>query len=305
MFYPGRELPVRLRDPDRSVHRRDATASWRAARARGNCPKIIHTNTGDRILAVRPVAASPPIRSATRDGAEPDNVRIYHFAGTQHVGMQPTMPKGVCAMPPNHGRLPRRCCAPTWSSLDRWVKDGTPPPPSRHPRIADGSLVETTGAERRDPGLHAGQRTQPAAALRLRPGFRQGHHRQGAAGRARGSLPRPGAEGRPRRQRDQRRAPARHRGADRDRDRLVGAQRRRPAAPANCAISTARICRSPRPRPSARRPATAACRSRSATAGPADYAAKVRDAAAALEKDGYLLPEDVERITARASNVAW
>jgi hypothetical protein len=39
--------------------------------------------------------------------------------------------------------------------------------------------------------------------------------------------------------------------------------------------------------------------------GPADYAAKIRDAALALQKDGLLLPEDVERITARASSVAW
>ena len=38
---------------------------------------------------------------------------------------------------------------------------------------------------------------------------------------------------------------------------------------------------------------------------PADYAAKVHGAALALEKDGYLLPEDVERISARAATVAW
>ncbi len=39
--------------------------------------------------------------------------------------------------------------------------------------------------------------------------------------------------------------------------------------------------------------------------GPADYAAKIHAAAMALQKDGLLLPEDVERITARASSVAW
>jgi len=31
----------------------------------------------------------------------------------------------------------------------------------------------------------------------------------------------------------------------------------------------------------------------------------VHDAAAALAKDGYLLPEDVERISARAAAAAW
>jgi hypothetical protein len=39
--------------------------------------------------------------------------------------------------------------------------------------------------------------------------------------------------------------------------------------------------------------------------GPADYAAKVHAAAAALARDGYLLPEDIDRISTRAAAVAW
>ena len=39
--------------------------------------------------------------------------------------------------------------------------------------------------------------------------------------------------------------------------------------------------------------------------GPADYAAKVRSAAGALAQEGYLLPEDVHRITERAASMAW
>jgi hypothetical protein len=39
--------------------------------------------------------------------------------------------------------------------------------------------------------------------------------------------------------------------------------------------------------------------------GPADYAAKVHDVALALARDGYLLPEDVDRISARAAAAAW
>ncbi len=38
---------------------------------------------------------------------------------------------------------------------------------------------------------------------------------------------------------------------------------------------------------------------------PADYAAKVRQAAEDLQKQGYMLAEDVERISARASSAAW
>jgi hypothetical protein len=39
--------------------------------------------------------------------------------------------------------------------------------------------------------------------------------------------------------------------------------------------------------------------------GREDYAAKVHEAAAALARDGYLLPEDVERISTRAATAAW
>jgi hypothetical protein len=38
----------------------------------------------------------------------------------------------------NYGRLLRACLA----NLDRWVSEGTPPPPSRHPRVADGTAVD-------------------------------------------------------------------------------------------------------------------------------------------------------------------
>jgi len=37
----------------------------------------------------------------------------------------------------------------------------------------------------------------------------------------------------------------------------------------------------------------------------ADYAAKVQKAASALAQEGYLLPEDVERIAVKANSIAW
>jgi len=74
------------------------------------------------------------------DSRLPDNVRIYHIAGTQHV-ITPTMPKGVCAAMPNTLVDPRPVMRALILALDRWVKDGTPPPPSRYPRLSDGTLV--------------------------------------------------------------------------------------------------------------------------------------------------------------------
>jgi hypothetical protein len=67
-------------------------------------------------------------------------VRIYHFAGTEHV-ITPTMPKGVCAAPPNVVVDPRPALRALLLALDRWVKTNAPPPASVYPRIADGTLV--------------------------------------------------------------------------------------------------------------------------------------------------------------------
>jgi hypothetical protein len=81
------------------------------------------------------------------------DVRVYHFTGTEHaLGNWPPSDE----VPPaadvrgwteraqhlrsvvNYGRLLRACLA----NLDRWVTEGVAPPPSRHPRVADGTAVD-------------------------------------------------------------------------------------------------------------------------------------------------------------------
>jgi hypothetical protein len=57
-----------------------------------------------------------------------------------HQGVNPAMPKGVCALPYNLTDC-RPLTRAALVALDRWVKDGTPAPASRYPRIADGTLV--------------------------------------------------------------------------------------------------------------------------------------------------------------------
>jgi len=75
-----------------------------------------------------------------RDVELPANVRAYAYMGGQHV---PRVP--VRRNP--HDRYPTDPLDYTWSEralllrLDAWVKDGTPPPQSRYPRIADSTLV--------------------------------------------------------------------------------------------------------------------------------------------------------------------
>jgi len=81
------------------------------------------------------------------------DVRVYHFTGTEHaLGLWPPIDNSPPAADVrgwtersqhwrsvvNYGRLLRACLA----NLDRWVTEGVAPPPSRHPRVADGTAVD-------------------------------------------------------------------------------------------------------------------------------------------------------------------
>jgi Alpha/beta hydrolase domain len=71
----------------------------------------------------------------------PDSVRYYVLAGTQHaagVGATPT--PGICQHPNNPTNQAPAMRA-LFTALGQWVTDGTEPPPSRYPTVADGTLV--------------------------------------------------------------------------------------------------------------------------------------------------------------------
>ena len=77
----------------------------------------------------------------TRDVALPANVRGYYLPGTQHGG-KAGMPRdpGPCINPRNwHDPMP--AIRALLVALDEWVANGREPPPSRLPRIDDGTLV--------------------------------------------------------------------------------------------------------------------------------------------------------------------
>jgi hypothetical protein len=115
---------------------------------RDTCPKVLHTVTSTEYWQgghslVTTDGGGKDAASGVKDTAIPDNVRIYHFAGTQHV-ITPTMPKGVCSAAPNAMVDPRPAMRALLLALDRWVKGGAPPPASVYPKIADGTLVPAT-----------------------------------------------------------------------------------------------------------------------------------------------------------------
>jgi alpha/beta hydrolase family protein len=119
--------------------------------ARGSRLKVFYTNTsaeyhrGDSSLT----HTDPDGR---RDVAHGPHTRVYHFTGTEHgVGVWPPTDTTPVAADPsgwtersqnvrntlNYCRLLRACLV----NLDRWVTEGVEPPPSRHPRIEDGTAV--------------------------------------------------------------------------------------------------------------------------------------------------------------------
>ena len=128
---------------DEDLHRR--------LTARASKLKVFYTNSsaeyhrGDASLAHTNA-------EGTRDVANGPLARVYHFAGTEHgLGVwPPTAEKAAAAdpsEPPEHSQnlrntidyapLLRACLV----NLDRWVTEGVEPPPSRHPRLAEGTAV--------------------------------------------------------------------------------------------------------------------------------------------------------------------
>ncbi len=105
---------------------------------RDTCPKVLHTVSSTEYWQGGHSLVTTD--AGVKDAAIPENVRIYHFAGTQHV-ITPTMPKGVCSAPPNAAVDPRPAMRALLLALDRWVKGGAPPPASVYPKLADGTLV--------------------------------------------------------------------------------------------------------------------------------------------------------------------
>jgi hypothetical protein len=109
--------------------------------ARTNQPKIFYTNTsveywsGDRMAAL--IHTSPDGKS---DLALQDNVRTYFLSGTQHgpSAFPASITTGQQATNPLEYRWTLRALL---TAMDRWARQGTPPPPSQHPRLADGTLV--------------------------------------------------------------------------------------------------------------------------------------------------------------------
>ena len=105
-------------------------------------PKIIYSNSDCEYWGSgRAAFLDYTSLDGKKDEKIPDNVRIYMMASAQH---------GPAAFPPTTGQA-QQLQNPNeywWAmrailvGLDGWVRKGTAPPPTRVPRVSDGTLVD-------------------------------------------------------------------------------------------------------------------------------------------------------------------
>jgi len=164
-FFPF--APMSQTDPVTGIH----ADSLARPRARGHIPKIFFVQTSTEYWS-RAASLLHTNVEGKKDVPVDPNVRIYSVAGAQHLGGGPPT-RGICQNPRNilNDRPP--VLRALMVALDRWVSDGNMPPPSRHPRIDDGTLVDLATFHRQFPRI-PGIRLPDAyyMPLRLDPGPR-------------------------------------------------------------------------------------------------------------------------------------
>ncbi len=108
-------------------------------RAQGVCPKIMHWDSSAEAWGARSslVRTDPPGKT---DVPIPDNVRLYYFAGTQHVPVGASGDGGICQYPTNPNQY-KEAARALLVAMNEWVASGKAPPASRYPSLAERTLV--------------------------------------------------------------------------------------------------------------------------------------------------------------------
>ena len=109
----------------------------------GKHPKVLMVDSSNEYWDRGRVAALNHVSyEGTKDVEPPANVRIYHVAGTRHgfSGVFPPRPNPAAQLPATivDGKPVQRALM---VALDNWVRKGQAPPPSRYPKLSEGTLV--------------------------------------------------------------------------------------------------------------------------------------------------------------------
>lgn len=143
--FPGQESPATWGESHDPISGITAGQLDRCRRS-NTCPKITATVTDTEYWQAL-MALNTTDATGKHDVAIPPEVRIYHFAGTQHGGGDPL--QAVTVVP----AAPRNCQLPTnpnpfipaqralLVALQQWITDGREPPASLYSSLSRRSLV--------------------------------------------------------------------------------------------------------------------------------------------------------------------
>ena len=136
-LYPVDRFPFTYGpETDPFTGRRDSLL--REARESGTVPRIMHPDTTSEYWhrSGSLVVTDP---TGERDSDVPSEVRVYLYGGSQHGPAHGPSDRGQQQPNPTDYRP---LSETLFLAMDRWITDGTPPPPSVYPRVADGTLVK-------------------------------------------------------------------------------------------------------------------------------------------------------------------
>jgi hypothetical protein len=173
-LFPFTDLPEKDSETGETAGLLDAASKSHTA------PKIFYSNTSYEYWgrAASLIHTSPDGKT---DARIPDNTRIYFLAGLQHFS-DPFPPQKTTPSNPDYTAQQRHNPNPIrwfWRALitdmDEWVKDGTEPPASTYPTIADGTLVPFGKLQfPKLPGVNTPQDVNLAYRLDFGPYWKQG-----------------------------------------------------------------------------------------------------------------------------------
>lgn len=140
-------------------------------------PKIFFSNTSYEYWG-RAASLIHVSGDGKRDASISDDVRIYHFTGLQHFSGPFPPAKGTGDLLGQQAQSPlpvRYFWRAMVANMDAWVRNGTAPPPSSYPKIAEGTLVLLSNYKFPDiPGVNRPHEANEGYRLNFGPNWQDG-----------------------------------------------------------------------------------------------------------------------------------